>query len=321
MPYTFNGVDLETSYNLIVESIDGNLSFPQRKMPTEVSFSDSHGASGFTDFDDIKYEPRNINIRCTMHDTSKANFLNRLEVLKAGLKSAGLGSLILKHDYNTYSVYYRDESILTRVTPWNDKKNFGTFTLVFREPESSCPALWKGLIGHWVLNSTLAATDQSEFGNDGVLTNTNYTTDRKTTSNGAMEFDGTEDLVTIGDISKNAKTIALWMYVDDNTSRDIIDLDGGTHLLTLDGSGDLQATGFSSPTIYLNDTESQAVSNSTWYLVIVTTSTSIDVSDLVLGKSTSWFDGRLHNVKLWDRQLSAIERKLLYNQYNGNMDL
>ena len=321
MAYTFNSVDLETSYNLVVEQVEGNLSFPQRKMPTEVSFSDSHGATGFTDFDDVKWEPREIRMRCTMHDTSKANFLNRLESLKAGLKATGLGSLKLHNDYNTYSCYYRDESILTRVTPWNAQKNLGKFTLVFREPENSCPALWRGLIGHWVLNSTLAAADQSEFGNNGVLTNTNYTTDREATSNGAMEFDGTEDLVTIGDISKEAKTIAFWMYVDDNTERDIIDLDGGTHLLTLDASGDLQATGFSSPTIYLNDTEAQAVSNSAWYLAIITTSTAIDVSALVLGKETTWFDGKLHNVKLWDRQLSALERKLLYKQYNGNMNL
>lgn len=106
-----------------------------------------------------------------------------------------------------------------------------------------------------------------------------------------FRYNGSDAVVDVGDIGRNIKAVSLWIYPDDNTTRSIMDLDGGTHSLELDGSGNLTATGWASPTRYVNAVVANAVAQSAWSFIVVTTATAIDVNNLDLGKEASYFDG------------------------------
>ena len=113
-------------------------------------------------------------------------------------------------------------------------------------------------------------------------------------------MNGSSDKITIGNIAETIKSVSFWLNPDDNTTRDIIDFDGGTHVISMDGSGDIIATGFVSPTIYINNvTGDPAITTGEWTNVIVSTDTGILVSNLVIGFETTYYDGLISKVRLY----------------------
>lgn len=159
--------------------------------------------------------------------------------------------------------------------------------------------------------------DVSRYKNNG--TSTAVTWLQLPTGLWVMGFNGTSSVVDIGDIDLNVQAFVGWIYPDDNTSRSIMDLDGGTHSVELDGSGDLTATSWDTPTTYVNGVASAAVSQSVWSFVAVTTATMFKASDLDIGKEATWFDGYITLVRLYSYILTvgqlndayANERRLL----------
>jgi len=115
-----------------------------------------------------------------------------------------------------------------------------------------------------------------------------------------FSYNGTDAVVDVGDLERNVRGICLWIYPDDNTERSILDLDAGTHSLELDASGDLTATGWTSPTRYVNALVANAVAQSAWSFIAVTTATAIDPSDVDLGKEASFFDGYQAKYKMFE---------------------
>jgi hypothetical protein len=111
-----------------------------------------------------------------------------------------------------------------------------------------------------------------------------------------LDFDGTDDYIDIGDLNENCRTIML-LIKPDSATESIIDLDGGTHTVTI-ASGVVTATGFSSPTIYVDGmTTNNLVTDDDWYHIAITTETGIDVSDMDIGRvSASYYDGQISNV-------------------------
>jgi hypothetical protein len=125
-------------------------------------------------------------------------------------------------------------------------------------------------------------------------------------------FDGEDDYVDIGDTSLNINSISFWIkqgYTDAN----IIDLDGGTHTITL-SNGTVTATGFSSPTIYINGQANSTIPNSGWHHVLITTATAIDANNMDIGRiSTDYFSGQLDELKLYNYELTAVQAKTDYS--------
>lgn len=119
------------------------------------------------------------------------------------------------------------------------------------------------------------------------------------------EFDGTDDIITIGNILSSIKSALLWINPDDNTTRSIVDFDSGTHSLEMDGSGDFTATGWAAPTRYVNGVAATAVTQSAWNMIAVTTATAFGVSALVLGQEASFYDGKIGMVILYTYALTA----------------
>ena len=146
----------------------------------------------------------------------------------------------------------------------------------------------------------------------GGIIGASLTTGHRGEPDGALDLDGTDDYVDVGDTSLEINTVAFWVNLDDATTRDILDLDGGTHYLTVDGSSDITATGFGTPTIYVDGVVGTAVSADTWYHVAVTTETAIDANDVLIGYvSGNRLDGSISDVRGYSRALTAGEVAVL----------
>ncbi|MFH0834625.1 MAG: LamG-like jellyroll fold domain-containing protein, partial [Patescibacteria group bacterium] len=126
----------------------------------------------------------------------------------------------------------------------------------------------------------------------------------------AANLDGLDDYLDIGDTSQNINSISFWI-LPENASRDVIDLDGGSHYISL-SSGTISATGFTAPKIFVDGYETTKVSNNVWHHIAITTSTAIDANAFKIGKKTTFFDGKLDEVALFSRQLSASEIATIY---------
>ena len=154
--------------------------------------------------------------------------------------------------------------------------------------------------------------DESRFGNNGSMVTAKPDLVQLPSGLWVFSYNGTDAVVDVGDIGRPVKTVCLWIYPDDNTTRSILDLDGGTHSLELDGSGDLTATGWTAPTRYVNAVVANAVAQSAWSFIAVTTATAIDVSDLHLGKEASYFDGYQALYKMLEYAVSAGQIASIY---------
>jgi len=157
---------------------------------------------------------------------------------------------------------------------------------------------------------TTVVEDISRWKNDGSMTNGKPDLVRLASGLWVWSFNGSDAVIDVGDVTGGGNTRAIksalcWIYPDDNTTRSIMDLDGGTHSLELDGSGDLTATGWSTPTRYVNAAVANAVTVSVWSFIAVTTATAFDASDFDIGKEASYFDGYITIVRLYEEQLSA----------------
>ena len=112
-------------------------------------------------------------------------------------------------------------------------------------------------------------------------------------------YDGATSKIAIGDLGRNIQTVCLWIYPDDNTTRSILDLDGGTISLEMDGAGNLTATGWTAPTFYTNAVAAAvAITQDAWNFIVITTATPIDASNVTLGNEATWFDGYQAIVKM-----------------------
>jgi uncharacterized protein (TIGR02145 family) len=146
-------------------------------------------------------------------------------------------------------------------------------------------------VGVWHLpdDETASGTDSTLYNNDGDVKNGASTT-ATAQIDGAMQFDGSDDYVDVGDVYNGVRTVSFWIKAASTTEK-IIDLDGGTHTILLD-SGTASTTGFTSPTIYVDGVESSTV-DTNWRFVVITTNTGIDASAVDIGKvaSAAWTCG------------------------------
>ncbi|MBU3964325.1 DUF2341 domain-containing protein [Patescibacteria group bacterium] len=120
---------------------------------------------------------------------------------------------------------------------------------------------------------------------------------------GANDFDGTDDWIDIGASYNGVKTVELWIKAD-NTTKDIIDLNGSAYVSV--SSGNATTTGFTSPTIYVNGIATTTI-DTNWRYVVVTTDTGLNASDLDIGRreGATYFDGIMDEVRISSSARSA----------------
>jgi hypothetical protein len=130
-----------------------------------------------------------------------------------------------------------------------------------------------------------------------------------TVASNEITFDGVTDFITLDAVEQTIKTVSFWVDAT-TTTEDLIDLDGGTHTIKTT-SGTLSAPGFDTPSIYIDGELSTTLDTSLRHIVI-TTDTAITSSDVVIGKITNFFDGKMKDVRFYNRVLSATEIATFY---------
>lgn len=157
--------------------------------------------------------------------------------------------------------------------------------------------------------SGTTAYDASGNGNNSTVTGATITTQGKL--NNALSFDGTDDYVGIGSTA-SVNSISFWMKQSNTSDKSIIDLGGG-YTITLAGNT-ITTSGFSSPTVYIDGTASSVLSNTSWHLVTVTTTTAFNLSNPTIGKvSSNYYTGLLDDLRLYNYPLTSTQVKDLYN--------
>jgi hypothetical protein len=128
----------------------------------------------------------------------------------------------------------------------------------------------------------------------------------------ALDFDGSNEYVSIGDTNINLNAVSFWINADAATD-DIIDLDGGTHTVTV-SSGTIVANGFSSPTIYVDGEEAAAITTGNWHHVLIKTDTAFEASNLNVARiGSSYFDGKLDDVRIYNYAPTAEQVRQIVN--------
>ncbi len=161
--------------------------------------------------------------------------------------------------------------------------------------------------------SATVVTDVSRWGKNGSMTDAKPDLVRIPRGLWVYDFNGSDAVIDVGDINRKIMAVSFWANFDDITSRSLLDLDGGTHSVEVDGSSNITATGWSSPTIYVNAVATPAIAaTGTWYKILVTTATRFEVSDFDIGKEASYFDGKMALLVLYEYAPSAGQEKVKY---------
>ena len=135
-------------------------------------------------------------------------------------------------------------------------------------------------------------TDKSRWQNDGTWNSVTAT--RLPGKLWVASLTGSAtSYIDVGNINKYIKAVALWLFPDDITSRSFMDLDGGTHSLETDGSGDVTATGWTAPVFSVNGVPAATrLTLSAWNFVVVTTTTPFLASNFDIGReAAAYWDG------------------------------
>ncbi len=173
------------------------------------------------------------------------------------------------------------------------------------------------LVGWWTFDgkdiTNGRVDDTSGNGKHGysinISTSTLYTSGK---IGQGINFDGTDDYVSLGNVSSSISSVSFWIKTR-NLTKKIIDLNGTENIETIVGT--VTANGFTSPTIYVNGAVASTITNNVWYHVVITTNTPINASAVDLGRiSSGYFQGSLDDVRLYSKVLSLTEVKKLYNE-------
>jgi hypothetical protein len=136
----------------------------------------------------------------------------------------------------------------------------------------------------------------------------------------ALEFDGSNDYVDIGNVTSGIQTISFLVEADAITSRTdhVLDLNGTDYIKIVNGQ--IGVNNIDSPTYYVNGVEGNRTiaTIDSWYHVAITTATGINVSDMdigrVEGETPEYFDGKIDEVRLWNNVRTAPEILTYYKK-------
>jgi len=141
------------------------------------------------------------------------------------------------------------------------------------------PALNLGLVGYWAMDegSGTKAGDSSGNGKNGTLTGTSWTTGK---SGQAISFNGSSDLIDLGNVYNGVKTVSFWIKAD-STTKKIINFSNTANVEVI--SGTITTSGITSPTIYVDGAVSSII-DTNWHHIAITTATGINASAATLGR-------------------------------------
>ncbi len=191
--------------------------------------------------------------------------------------------------------------------------NAGSASSTVRVNTPQVDRMTGGLVGIWSFNgkdtSGATAFDRSSGGHNGTLTGGARLDSGQLGQ--AVAFDGATGYVSIGNVASGIKTVAFWMKAEPAVSRKIMDFDG-TRQIEINGAGQIAATGWPAPTIYVNGVATSSV-NTDWRFVAVTDATGVNGTAVDLGRvGAGYFKGVLDEVRFYNIALTPDEIFALY---------
>ena len=147
------------------------------------------------------------------------------------------------------------------------------------------------------------------FNSESDVESNNGTPTDVSFNNGFASFNGSSSVITYPGIARSLNTITFLVLLN-STTEDIITL-SASHSITV-SSGTISANGFSSSTIYVNGTQTTTVTSGCWLRITIVTSTSFSSNDIQIGFVSSYLDGSVDNLNIYNRALSSNEVELLY---------
>jgi hypothetical protein len=133
----------------------------------------------------------------------------------------------------------------------------------------------------------------------------------------AVDFGGDGKYVGTVNAGSGIQTIAFWIKADDQTSRKILNINGVDEV-SLDYSGTIFPRSFPGTVrVYVDGTRTKGtLTDNNWHHVVITDSSGLSASTFELGRSAvglvEYFDGRIDDVRLYNRVLSDAEIGRLY---------
>lgn len=186
-----------------------------------------------------------------------------------------------------------------------------------------------GPVGWWKMDECQGGTihDSSGNGNDGTLTIGGSGTQSaigtcQTSStawgNGAtgrfgasLNLDGSDDYVNQSASIASVQGVSFWVKPTTST-QSFLQLASGVSVAS--SGGTVSASGFATPTIYVNGAAGGAVTAGAWNHVVVTTDTALTADAIRLGLvGSTYCSGQIDDVRVFNYALSVDQIKLLYN--------
>lgn len=172
--------------------------------------------------------------------------------------------------------------------------------------------LSNGLVGFWKFNESSGnATDSSGGGVN--LTNNGTTTYTGGKFGKAPTFNGSSKYFSAGSIISSVQTVVFWTKPA-STTDNFVNLASGVYVNA--SSGNLGATGFTDPIIFVNGARTKTISSGVWQLVAVTTTSGISVNAFEAGRANGSYganNSQIDEVRLYNRSLSGDEISQIYN--------
>ncbi|MEK7104734.1 MAG: LamG domain-containing protein, partial [Patescibacteria group bacterium] len=166
-----------------------------------------------------------------------------------------------------------------------------------------------GVVALWRMEETGTTTGTYLY--DETANNNDATTTGTTVVDGifgkARSFNGTSDVVSALALTGGTavQSVDFWVYPI-TTTEYFVDLNGSAYVWA--NAGTVTATGFTSPTIYVNGAVSSVVVAGQWQHIAVTTGTALNASAPKIGKTTTNFmEGNIDEARVLSRVLSADE--------------
>lgn len=180
-----------------------------------------------------------------------------------------------------------------------------------RLDSSQVGGLSNGLVGYWKMDESSGNTADSS-GNSTTLTNNNTTAYAAGKFGNAGSFTAASlHYFSTATTISGVKTAAFWVNPSATTD-EYINLTASAYITS--SSGTVSATGFTSPSIYVNGTLNGTITASAWNHVVITTDTAIDANQFEAGRANnSYVNGKMDEVRIYNRALSPNEVSQLYN--------
>jgi hypothetical protein len=149
----------------------------------------------------------------------------------------------------------------------------------------------------------------------GVVNKPTWQTEDMCVSGKCLNFEGSNANLTVSTTINNVRSISFWeKNASSSGTIPLMKLTSGANISITSGTT-VAATGFTSPTVYVNGVAKTSVSPNVWNHVEVVDTAGTSADAIVLGtiNSATYFKGFLDEVKFFDYGRTAAQVKLDYN--------